>query len=72
MPAGKPKNCCAAIPSDQIWFPADTCQTAIGQFDNSFTILQLAVYTAALATGNQVTPHVIDKITRNDGVIIRQ
>jgi cell division protein FtsI/penicillin-binding protein 2 len=43
-------------PSDQIWFPADTCQSAIGQFDNSFTILQLAVYTAALATGNRVTP----------------
>ena len=57
---------------DQIWFPADTCQSAIGQFDNSFTILQLAVYTAALATGKRVTPHVIDTITGNDGVIIRQ
>jgi penicillin-binding protein 2 len=59
-------------PSDQIWFPADTCQSAIGQFDNSFTILQLAVYTAALATGNRVTPYVIDTITRSDGVIMRQ
>ncbi len=58
-------------PSDQIWFPADTCQTAIGQFDNSFTILQLAVYAAALATGNKVTPHVISEISRNDGVIIQ-
>ncbi|MDW7656583.1 MAG: penicillin-binding transpeptidase domain-containing protein [Bacillota bacterium] len=58
-------------PEDQIWFPADTCQSAIGQFDNSFTILQLAVYTAALATGNRVTPYVIDAITRQDGVIIR-
>ena len=57
-------------PSDQIWFPADTCQTAIGQFDNSFSIIQLAVYTAALATGKQVTPHVIDKITGSDGTII--
>lgn len=57
-------------PSDQIWFPADTCQTAIGQFDNSFTIIQLAAYTAALATGNKVTPHVIDKITAIDGTII--
>lgn len=58
-------------PEDQIWFPADTCQSAIGQFDNSFTILQLAVYTAALATGYRVTPYVIDSITRQDGVIIR-
>lgn len=58
-------------PEEQIWFPADTCQSAIGQFDNSFTILQLAVYTAALATGNRVTPYVIDTITRQDGVIIR-
>jgi penicillin-binding protein 2 len=59
-------------PSDQIWFPADTCQSAIGQFDNSFTILQLAVYAASLATGDRVTPYVIDSITRPDGVIIRQ
>lgn len=58
-------------PEDQIWFPADTCQTAIGQFDNSFTILQLARYTAAVATGNLVTPHVIQQITRDDGVIIK-
>ncbi|NLW12291.1 MAG: hypothetical protein GX028_09790, partial [Clostridiaceae bacterium] len=57
-------------PSDQVWFPADTCQTAIGQFDNSFTILQLARYTAAAATGNLVTPHVISQITRSDGVVV--
>jgi len=58
--------------SDQIWFPADTCQTAIGQFDNSFTVLQLAIYAAALATGNKVTPHVIKEIYSNDGVIIKK
>ena len=58
-------------PEDQIWFPADTCQTAIGQFDNSFSIIQLAVYTAALATGNRVTPHVISEITSNEGMVIR-
>lgn len=58
-------------PEDQVWFPADTCQSAIGQFDNSFTVLQLAVYTAALATGNRVTPYVIDTITRQDGVLMR-
>jgi penicillin-binding protein 2 len=59
-------------PGDQIWFPADTCQTAIGQFDNSFTILQLAVYAATLATGNRVTPYVIGQISRSDGVIIQE
>lgn len=57
-------------PEDQIWFPADTCQTAIGQFDNAFTILQLAVYAASLATGERVTPHVIDQIISPDGVIM--
>ncbi|MDD2374252.1 MAG: penicillin-binding transpeptidase domain-containing protein [Eubacteriales bacterium] len=57
-------------PADQIWFPADTCQTAIGQFDNSFTVLQLARYTAAVATGNLVTPHVVSQVIRHDGVVI--
>lgn len=65
------KKLLRANPADQIWFPADTCQTAIGQFDNSFTILQLGVYTAALATGNRVTPHVIASISRNDGTIVQ-
>ncbi len=65
------KKLLRADPAEQIWFPADTCQSAIGQFDNSFTILQLAVYTAALATGNRVTPYVIDTVTRQDGVVIR-
>lgn len=59
-------------PADQIWFGADTCQTSIGQFDNSFTIIQLAAYTAALAVGNRVTPHVISEITSNDGVVVQK
>jgi len=58
-------------PEDQVWFPADTAQTAIGQFDNSFTILQLCRYTAALANGGYlVTPHVIKEIVRSDGSIL--
>ncbi len=65
------KKLLRANPSDQTWFPADTAQTAIGQFDNSFTILQLARYTAALATGKLVTPYVIDSVTRNDGTIVQ-
>lgn len=57
-------------PFDQIWFPADTAQTAIGQFDNKFTILQLAVYTAGIATGYRLTPHVIKEITTEEGIVI--
>ena len=58
-------------PSDQTWYPADTCQTAIGQFDNSYTVIQLATYTAALATGKKVTPHLIDSITTSEGVLVK-
>ncbi len=58
-------------PSDQVWYPADTCQTAIGQFDNSYTVVQLATYAAALATGNKITPHLIDTISTPEGVIIK-
>ncbi|NCC75341.1 MAG: penicillin-binding protein 2 [Clostridia bacterium] len=58
-------------PADQTWYPADTCQTAIGQFDNSYTVIQLATYTAALATGKRVTPHLIDSITTSEGVLVK-
>ncbi len=55
---------------DKTWFKADTAQTSIGQFDNCFTILQLARYTAALATNTLVTPHVIQDVTAQDGTIL--
>lgn len=55
---------------DKTWFPADTAQSSIGQFDNCFTILQLARYTAALATNTLVTPHVIKDVTAEDGTIL--
>jgi len=55
---------------DKTWFPADTAQTSIGQFDNCFTILQLARYTAAVATNTLVTPHVIKDVTAEDGTIL--
>lgn len=55
---------------DKIWMPADTAQTAIGQFDNNFTILQLARYTAAIATNKLVTPHVIREVVAEDGTVI--
>jgi len=55
---------------DKTWFPADTAQSSIGQFDNVFTILQLARYTAALATNTLVTPHVIQDVTSEDGTVL--
>jgi len=55
---------------DKTWFKADTAQSAIGQFDNAFTIVQLARYTAALATGNLVSPHVIQDVTAEDGTVL--
>lgn len=55
---------------DKIWMPADTAQTAIGQFDNNYTILQLARYTAAIATNQLVTPHVIREVVAEDGTVL--
>ena len=41
----------ADSPSESDWYGADTLQAAIGQSDNRFTPLQLAVYTSMLANG---------------------
>ncbi len=55
---------------DLDWHIADTAQAAIGQFDNCFTVLQLARYVAAIATNNLVTPHVIDEVVASDGSVL--
>lgn len=57
-------------PDHTVWQIADTAQSSIGQLYNSYTITQLAVYTAALATGQRVTPHVIADITRPNGSLL--
>ncbi len=36
-----------------IWNPGDTIQAAIGQSDNAFTPLQMAVYTSTIASGGK-------------------
>ncbi len=59
------------LPEDQIWFPADTAQSAIGQSYNSYTIMQMARGVGAIATGNLVQPHVIKEITDVDGRIVK-
>lgn len=58
-------------PGDQEWYPADTCQTSIGQFDNAYTILQLARATAGTVSNKLVTPHAIIDIHDADGLLIR-
>ena len=58
---------------NDIWRPADTAQVSIGQFDNSFTPLQLANYTAALANGGKLyRPHVIKEVIRYDGSVVNR
>ncbi|WP_265443966.1 penicillin-binding protein 2 [Acetivibrio straminisolvens] len=50
------------------WRPADTAQSAIGQFDNAFTPIQLANYVSTLANGGKrYKPHVVKEIRKYDG-----
>ncbi len=55
---------------DKMWFPSNTAQAAIGQFDDCFTILQLCRYTAGIATNRLVTPYVIDSVIASDGSVL--
>ncbi|MBR3143088.1 MAG: hypothetical protein IKF09_08095 [Clostridiales bacterium] len=57
---------------DKTWFPSNTAQASIGQFDNCFTILQLCRYTCGIATNKLCTPYVVDKVVANDGTILYQ
>lgn len=58
-------------PGDQEWYPADTCQTSIGQFDNAYTVTQMVRSIAAIVSNKLVTPHVILDIESADGRLIR-
>ncbi|MBR3247743.1 MAG: hypothetical protein IKG03_05040 [Clostridiales bacterium] len=57
---------------DKTWFPSNTAQASIGQFDNCFTILQLCRYTCGIATNKLCTPYVVDKVVADDGSILYQ
>ena len=51
-----------------VWFEGNTCQAAIGQSDNAFTPIQLAVYAATIANdGVRLKAHFVDKITDYTG-----
>ncbi|MDR1240756.1 MAG: hypothetical protein LBK29_02655 [Oscillospiraceae bacterium] len=49
--------------SGGVWYDSMASQAAIGQADTSVTPIQLAVYTAAIATGQRLKTHVLKKIT---------
>lgn len=55
------------------WRPADTAQVAIGQFDNSFTPLQIVDYISTIANGGKrYKPFVIKKVIKYDGSIVNE
>lgn len=70
-PSPELKRQTQALPEDQIWFPADTAQSAIGQSFNSYTLIQLARGIGGLATGQLVQPHVIKEISDSQGVVVK-
>ncbi|NLZ70277.1 MAG: hypothetical protein GX907_02965 [Clostridiaceae bacterium] len=57
-------------PRNQVWFAADTAQSAIGQGLNAFTLLQLARATGGIATGELVTPYVVSEVRDEHGYAI--
>ncbi len=55
------------------WGSADTAQSSIGQFDNSFTPIQLANYVATIAnSGKHFKPHIIKRVVKYDGSIVTE
>ena len=58
---------------NDIWRIADTAQTAIGQFDNTFTPIQMANYISTIANGGKkFKPIVVKRIEDTNGKIIKE
>ena len=56
---------------NDIWRPADTAQTSIGQFDSRFTPLQMASYISTIANGGKrYKPYIIKEVIRYDGSVV--
>lgn len=55
---------------DQAWSQADTLNTAIGQGFLQCTPLQLAVMAARIASGRQLSPHLIRKNSESTGPLL--
>ena len=69
-PSREVKKQLNARPEDQTWFIADTCQTSIGQFYNSYSMLQMARAVAGYATNALPSPHFIKEIVAQDGSVL--
>ena len=55
-------------PNEPDWMPGDTLQSAIGQFDNEFSPIQMARYISILANGgNRINPTIVRTIRKADG-----
>ena len=55
-------------PDNPNWLPGDTLQSAIGQFDNEFSPVQMARYISILANGgNRINPTIVRTIRNADG-----
>lgn len=67
-----PENKYKLHPLNPIWRVGDTYNVSIGQGDLLVTPLQIALWTAALATNKLVKPHLIDKIIDQNGNVIFQ
>ncbi len=57
---------------DTTWHPYDTFNMSIGQGSNSYTVMQMANYAAAVANGgSRMQPHLVDKIVSPSGEVVR-
>ncbi len=55
------------------WFPSERLSAAIGQAQNQFTPLQMAVMTATIANGGvRYRPYVVKAITAPDGRVLKE
>ncbi len=62
-----------ALMPQEPWFPSEKLSAVIGQAQNQYTPLQMAVMTAALANGGiRYRPFVVKRITSPDGRVIRE
>ncbi|MEW6307641.1 MAG: penicillin-binding protein 2 [Bacillota bacterium] len=58
------------VPRDPQWWLAETLDAAIGQGFHIYTPLQLASYTATLASGVQMQPHLVKRVISPRGEIL--
>lgn len=59
--------------NDDNWYPINTANVSIGQFDNAFTPLQIVSYISTIANGGKkFKPYIINKVQKYDGSIVNE